>query len=189
MATVILLARHGETEWNREGRIQGHLDPPLNDRGREQARELAARLEREGIDTLYASDLRRALETAEIVSTALGMPLRIEERLKEIDVGSWQGLTRDEVKSRFPDAHRRWLEGEAPWNEGDTYEALAARVLPALVELAERHAEGLVVAVTHGGPVRVALRAAGGKTYSPRSIENASVVRLAVRDGQIEAVD
>ncbi|HEU0337127.1 MAG TPA: histidine phosphatase family protein, partial [Gaiellaceae bacterium] len=101
MATV-LLARHGETDWNREGRFQGHADPPLNDLGRAQARELADRLAREPLAAVYASPLRRAYETAEIVAATHDLPLRSVAGLREVDVGSWSGLTRSEIEARFP---------------------------------------------------------------------------------------
>jgi broad specificity phosphatase PhoE len=185
----LALVRHGQTAWNLERRFQGHADVPLSDAGRLEARALAERLRGEPVTAIYASPLRRAFETAEIVSAVVGVPVMSDERLREVDVGSWQGLTRDDVELRFPDAYRRWLDGTPGWDAGESYEALAARVLPALVELTERHDGGLVVAVTHGGPVRVALVAAGGSASSLGSVENCALVRFAVREGQIESVD
>jgi broad specificity phosphatase PhoE len=86
--TRIHLVRHGETEWNRELRWQGHSDPPLNERGRDQARSLAAALARRPFTAVYSSDLRRASETAEIVAAPLGLAVHVDSRLREIDVGS-----------------------------------------------------------------------------------------------------
>ena len=189
MPAQLVLVRHGQTAWNAERRFQGHADTPLSEAGRAEARALGDRLRDEPVTALYTSPLRRAVETAEIVAAVAGVPLEVDERLREIDVGSWQGLTRDEVEARFPEAYGRWLEGEASWDDGETYEALAERILPTLVELSERHGSGLVVAVTHSGPVRVALRAAGGSPFALGSVENASLFRLAIREGQIEAVD
>ncbi len=91
--TELLLARHGETDWNRERRWQGHADPPLNELGRAQARRLAEALAGEQLEAIYASDLRRAHETAEIVGARLGLPVTSDPDLREIDVGSWSGLT------------------------------------------------------------------------------------------------
>jgi hypothetical protein len=95
--TTIYLARHGETDWNAQARWQGHADTPLNERGRTQAQALAGRLAAVPFAAAYASDLRRARETAEIVVDGRDLPLRIDPRLREIDVGSWQGLTNDEI--------------------------------------------------------------------------------------------
>jgi alpha-ribazole phosphatase len=98
--TTILLARHGETDWNRDGRFQGHADPPLNAAGRRQAEGLAQTVASEPPDAVYASDLRRAFETAEIVGARLGLPVGREIALREIDVGSWHGLTREQIDGR-----------------------------------------------------------------------------------------
>jgi len=138
--TTILLARHGETEWNREVRFQGHADPPLNETGRAQAVQLAEQLAGESIDAVYSSDLRRASETAEIVGGQLGLPVEQEPGLREIDVGSWQGLTKAEIDGR-------------PW-DGETYEQHSERVLRALRGIAARHPGGQVLVVTHGGSLR-----------------------------------
>src|SRR5688572_30474192 len=102
--TTILLIRHGETEWNRNGRWQGHADIPLSQAGREQAQALAQRLVSEGafFDHLYASDLCRAFETAQVVGRALNIPVHPFSPLREINVGSWSGLTRAEIIERFP---------------------------------------------------------------------------------------
>jgi probable phosphoglycerate mutase len=187
VATTILLVRHGETDWNRENRFQGHADPPLNEAGRAGARALAAELAAEPVLALYSSPLQRAIETARIVGQSLRVDVVVEERLCEIDVGSWQGLTRDEVEARFPDDYQRWLVGEGGWNDGESSDDLARRVLAALADIAGRH-DGLVLAVTHGGPIRTALRAAGVDAPGP-SIGNCTTVRLAVRDGKLERVD
>src|SRR5439155_24499614 len=98
--TELLLVRHGETDWNREGRWQGQADTPLNDVGRAQARELADALAGERLEAIYASDLRRAYETAEIVGARLGLPVTSEPALRETDVGSWSGLAHDELEGR-----------------------------------------------------------------------------------------
>jgi broad specificity phosphatase PhoE len=138
--TTILLARHGETDWNRDGRFQGHADPPLNDRGREQARRLAETLDGEPLDALYASDLRRAAETAAIVGAKLGLEVSLEASLREIDVGSWLGRTREEI-------------GDEPW-DGETYDHHRERVLQALRRIEELHPSGRVLVVSHGGSLR-----------------------------------
>jgi broad specificity phosphatase PhoE len=138
--TTILLTRHGETDWNRDARFQGHADPLLNEVGREQARRLAQTLNGEPLDALYASDLRRASQTAAIVGAELGLEVALDAGLREIDVGSWQGLTREEI-------------GDRPW-DGETYDHHRERVLEALRQIEERHPGGRVLVVSHGGSLR-----------------------------------
>jgi probable phosphoglycerate mutase len=143
--TTLILARHGETDWNRDGIWQGHGDPPLNDVGRGQARELAERLARIEIDALYSSDLRRAYETAEIVAHAKGLEITADPDLREIDIGAWSGLTRAEIEQRFPGMVR---------DGGETNEAFNARALDTVRRIATAHAGRRVLVITHGGVVR-----------------------------------
>jgi broad specificity phosphatase PhoE len=164
--TKLLLVRHGETDWNLNGRFQGHADPPLNETGRAQARELAAALEQRSVAAVYSSPLRRAFETAEIVADLHGLRPVPVEGLGEVDVGSWQGLTRAEVEERFPAQFRRWLAFGQGWDDGETYDDMGRRVVATLLELARRHESERVLAVTHGGPIRAALAAALGISHS-----------------------
>ena len=108
--TELLLVRHGETDWNRDRRFQGHADPPLNETGREQANALAEELAGEEIELVYTSDLQRARETAQIVGARLGAGVVPLPALREIDVGEWQGLTWPEIEQRFPEGARLWHE-------------------------------------------------------------------------------
>jgi broad specificity phosphatase PhoE len=165
--TELLLVRHAETEWNREGRWQGHADPPLNEAGRAQAHALAATLAGEHLDAIYSSDLRRAAETAEILGAALGRPVTPDPDLREIDVGSWSGLTRKEVAERFPD----W-----DTHDGESLDELQARVVAAVRRIADRHADGLVLIVTHGGSIRSLERYLHGE--SAHVLANCEVCRL-----------
>jgi probable phosphoglycerate mutase len=191
VATTIVLVRHGETDWNRESRFQGHADPPLNELGRAQAEALAGELVAEPLVLAYTSPLRRATQTAEILSTRLDVELRTSETLMEVDVGSWSGLTRAEVESRYPDGYRRWLEYGHGWEDGETYEELGRRVVGGLLEIGDRHAGETVLAVTHGGPIRSALAAASGIGFdearrSLTVVDNCATVRIAVVAGQLE---
>lgn len=192
MSARIVLVRHGETDWNRERRFQGHADRPLNEVGRRQARELADILRGEGLATVYTSPLRRASETAAIVSKCLGLEWHELEALREIDVGTWEGLTIDEVKARFPGAsHNDWRSG---WHDGETHDELDARVVPALLDLARRHDGESVLGVTHAGPIRAALAAATGLSHEETRarigpLANCAVHRFAIRDGTLERVD
>ena len=138
--TELLLVRHGETDWNAEGRLQGHTDRPLNEYGRRQARTLADELAGEDLDAIYSSDLARARETAEIVGARLGLPVVLECDLREKNWGNWEGLTPDE---------RLGIE-----LIGESTEEHAARTLGALRRIAERHPGGRVLVVTHGGSLR-----------------------------------
>lgn len=157
--TRILLARHGESTWNRERRFQGLADPPLSEEGRRQARELADRLAETPIAAIYSSDLRRARETADILAERKRLTVHLVTDLRENDIGSWTGLTADEVLSRFPDDYRRWQSGEGfGWPDGEQYPEMAARVIAAVRGIVAVHPHSTVLIVTHGGPLR-AIRA------------------------------
>jgi broad specificity phosphatase PhoE len=164
--TKLLLVRHGETDWNLNERFQGHADPSLNETGRAQAGELAAAFASRSLAAAYSSPLRRAFETAEIVAGPHGLrPVPIEG-LREVDVGSWQGLTRAEVEQAFPEQYRRWLAFGQGWEDGETYDEMGRRVVATLLELARAHEGESLLAVTHGGPIRAALAAARGIAHA-----------------------
>ena len=177
--TRVVLARHGETEWNRIGRWQGHADPPLNEAGRLQALELAEMLAGDGVVAVYSSDLSRASETARTIGERLGVEVVEDAALREIDVGSWSGLTRAEVQERFPEGFARWLEGEIG-HDGETREALTARVVAAIERIAGRHPGATVVVVTHGGAIRAFLRHLHGDPGEPVANCATIAVELAV---------
>jgi broad specificity phosphatase PhoE len=158
--TVFYLVRHGETEWNANGRWQGHADVPLNDIGREQARRLAERLRREGVgfDAIYSSDLQRAWETAAIVGEALGVQPRPLAALREIDVGAWSGLTREEVIARDADLLARLESGEdAPRGGAERFHDLYTRAVAAVEGLLAAHPSGTLGLFSHGGTLRALL--------------------------------
>jgi 2,3-bisphosphoglycerate-dependent phosphoglycerate mutase len=194
LTTTIVLVRHGETDWNREHRFQGHADPPLNEAGRAQARELARTLAAEPFERAYTSPLRRALETAEIVTAGRAIAVEPDPSLLEVDVGSWSGLTVADVEARFPEAHQRWLETRSGWEDGETHDELGRRVLAGLVALGGRHPAGHLLAVTHGGPIRCLAAALRGLPFDAARedvgyVANCGVLRIAVRDGDIATVD
>ena len=188
--TTILLARHGETDWNRDGRFQGHADPPLNAAGRRQAVELSAALAREQLAAVYSSPLRRAVETAEVIATAHGLEPVPVDALREVDVGSWQGLTSAEVEKRFPEQHARWLHYGQGWEDGETYEQMGERVVAALLDLAAAHDGNRILAVTHGGPIRAAIAFADGTSHADArrrgpTIANVYLVEVTVEDSRL----
>ena len=178
--TRIVLARHGETDWNRVGRWQGHADPPLNDAGRAQAADLAEQLVGDGVTAVYSSDLRRASETAKVVADRLGLDVVEDPGLREIDVGSWSGLTREEVRERYPEGFALWLGGEIG-HDGETREELTDRVVASVERIAEAHDGDTVLVVTHGGAIRALRRHAGGEPGDP--IANCGTVGIELVDG------
>jgi 2,3-bisphosphoglycerate-dependent phosphoglycerate mutase len=192
--TTILLARHGETDWNRENRFQGHADPPLNETGRAQAAQLAAVLAAEPLAAVYSSPLRRAFETAQILAAPHGLEPVPVDALREVDVGSWEGLTRAEIEERFPEQFARWRDYEAGWKDGESYEEMSRRVIAGLLELAAAHEGERILAVSHGGPVRAAYALADGITQSEARrrgpvVANAFVAEFAVEAGVFRRVD
>jgi probable phosphoglycerate mutase len=173
--TTLLLARHGETDWNREGRWQGWADPPLNDRGREQAGELAEQLRRVPFDAVYSSDLRRAHETAEIVAGP-GVPVVVDPDLREIDIGSWSGLTHEQIRERFPDGTRP---------DGETRDHHAARVRAAVERIARANLGRRILVVTHGGTLRAVHGLVSEEPYHP--VANCGVLEVHFRDDRLVA--
>lgn len=162
--TLLLLIRHGETKWNVEGRWQGQADPPLSARGREQAREAAKALSRFEFSAVYSSNLRRALETAQVIATRLGLTVVMEPRLREIHLGKWQGMLSAEIKAEYPAEFERWhsapLSVRPP--EGEDLFALEARVLAAINDIVMHHAGQRVAVVSHELPIAIVrCRAAG----------------------------
>jgi broad specificity phosphatase PhoE len=152
----LLLVRHGQSIANAEGRLQGQFDSPLSDLGRGQARALAERLVREeqAVSALYASDLRRAAETAQILAGYLAAPVTLDARLREYDWGVFSGLTWGEIRSRHPAIWQRWQAGEGrisiPEEEG--HEPFTRRVTAAWADMQAGHQdEEVVLVVAHGG--------------------------------------
>ena len=151
--TQFILVRHGETEWNRLGRIQGHLDSPLNPRGVAQAESVAARLEHEPFDRLVCSDLGRARGTAEIIAGRTGHEIEADDRLRERHYGIFQGRTRAEAAAAFPDAYAEYESEDVDHAipGGESIQQCFRRNLACLQDLAARHAGERIVVVAHGG--------------------------------------
>jgi broad specificity phosphatase PhoE len=153
--TRIVLIRHGETDWNVEGRYQGQSDPPLNIRGLEQARFLAEKLRPLHLEVLYTSPLLRAAQTAQIIADRLGIAVHLEPRLMEIHQGEWQTRLRSEIEALYPELFQRW-EAE-PWQtsppNGETLEAVQARVSAAVREILTRHPGARTGLVSHRIPI------------------------------------
>jgi broad specificity phosphatase PhoE len=190
VTTTILLARHGESDWNRSKRWQGFTDRPLTEVGRQQAAVLAERLEDTELDAVYSSDLRRARETAEVVARSKGLPVETTPDLREVDVGSWSGLTRAEAEARHPEGYARWLQGAEGWEDGETYGQLGERVVRSLQRIAKEHDGERVLVVAHGGTIRAVHAAAlGVDVHTYRRIQrvepNATLSALCVDGGRL----
>lgn len=150
--TTFYLIRHGETEWNRSGRWQGHADVPLTIQGRVQADQVARRLRADGIelDRIYASDLSRAFETAQAIADMFDLPVYSLPELREINVGSWSGMTRAEIMAQYPGA----LSTVFHPPDGETREEFIQRAGSVLLGLAKQHPNERLAIVSHGGTIR-----------------------------------
>jgi broad specificity phosphatase PhoE len=192
--TTLILARHGETDWNRAGRWQGHSDTSLNELGREQAGRLADELA-ETVDVVYSSDLSRARETAEIVAARLGLDVQFDSRLRERGFGSWEGLTRAEIAERDASSLEQWEAGEGHGaHDAEPFDAFADRMHRFLEEVAEQHPDERVLVIAHGGSIRVIHALAMGLDYirdhrSIPAVPNCAVARYAARDGKLAPID
>ena len=155
----LILIRHGQTQWNREGRWQGQADPSLNEFGRAQAQRAAFELRTAGLDHLYSSDLHRTMETAQIIGAELGMAVLSDARLREINLGRWQGMLSTDIEAQYPKEFSLWhtapLTARPP--DGENLVTLAARVLEAISEIAQRHPGQRIGVVAHELPIAVAL--------------------------------
>jgi probable phosphoglycerate mutase len=166
----LLVLRHGESEWNAQGRWQGWADPPLSELGRQQAVEAGKRLRHEGFTAVASSDLVRARCTAELAAAALGLPIdvHVETGLREFDVGFWSGLTRAQIESAGPVEFANWRAGRrdrAPG--GEVREAFVARLLAAVERVAAVFASQTTLVISHGGAIGTLERSLGVKPDRP----------------------
>lgn len=189
-ATTVILVRHGQSTWNEARRWQGQADPPLSELGRVQARRVAARLRAEPITALYASDLRRALETAQIIGEVLGLEPQPEPRLRELDLGAWAGLTSEEIAVHFPEQFRAWQEHKAVRpGGGELFDEMQQRAVEAVQEIVAAHPGETVCLVTHGGIVYALRGHVLGIRRGPALFEglphnrNTAITVLRFRDG------
>ena len=188
-ATEFIVVRHGETAWNAEGRIQGHLDSPLNEEGLAQALLLGDRLAREPFSQLYSSDLGRALQTAQPLADRSGRRVATEVRLRERHLGIFQGLTGVECERHSPEHYARFKsrEPEHVIPGGESVRQVYERVSAVFGELERKHPGERVVVVTHGGVLDAVYRLASATPLQrPRDfpIFNASVNVVRYEDGR-----
>ena len=182
-STRILAIRHGETAWNRDTRIQGHLDIPLNESGLAQASRLTEALQSEALDAVYCSDLARARQTAQGLAAGAGLPLHEETGLRERSFGIFEGMTWQEIALRWPEQCLRWRQRDAEFGAegGETLAAFYARCIGTIERIAAAHPGKTVVIVAHGGVMDCLYRAATRLALdAPRSwtLGNAAINRL-----------
>ncbi len=156
----LILVRHGETEWVRQGRYQGSTDVPLNKRGFLQAKAVARRLKEVKPSIIYSSQLKRAQETANAIAQKCRKKILVDSRLNELSFGRWEGEYHEQVRLRFPNQSRHWYR--ARWTSrppgGESLRSLEKRVSSFLTDLTTRFKNGQTcVLVTHGGPIRMFL--------------------------------
>ncbi len=154
----LLLVRHGVTDWNREGRFQGHLDPPLSDAGLHEAELVGIRIAADAGSParIVSSSLHRASQTADAIGAATGMPVELDRRLIEIGQGEWEGRTHDEIAATDAERYEVWRTSDGLPPGGETIEATVNRLRGVLGDLAT--VDGDIVIVSHGGIIRVLAR-------------------------------
>ena len=155
--TKILLIRHGQTDWNKAGRWQGHADIPLNDLGKEQARHLAKRLATWSIDAFLSSDLKRAYETAVIVANPHKLQIQSDPIWRERHIGELQGLTGETGRKKYPEVWARSENGILEPPNGETFSEMQARAMTAFNQLLALYQNGTIVVVSHGQLLHVLL--------------------------------
>lgn len=180
----LLLVRHAEPEESSRGRCYGSLDVPLSARGRDQAERLGSALAGVDLAAVYASPRRRALDTAAAIAARHGLAVESLDGLRELDFGELEGRTYAEIERDRPELFRRWMETPTTveFPGGESYPRLRARVLATFDRLGERHPEGTIAAVAHGGSIRAAL---AGWLELP----DEAIFRLGLDYGGISIVD
>lgn len=187
----ILLIRHGETDWNRVRRLQGHIDIDLNDAGRAQAQALAQALHQEKPDVIIASDLQRAFVTAKAVADLHNMDVHKTNTLRERCYGAFEGLMYDEISQHYPEAYKQWRSHDpdtrfpAGEREGETMREFYVRAVKAVTTLAEQHRGRKLLLVTHGGVLDCLYRYVHDISLwseRPCEIANAAINRLCWKD-------
>ncbi len=155
----LLLVRHGETHWNADGRIQGHSDVELSERGKQQALCIAERLANVHIDAAYSSDLIRCRDTAKVILERHNIPLHTTPRLRERFYGVFEGLTVEERRVRFPELFAASVVNDLDFapTDGESPRETLLRMTPAIDEIRQRHAGETALVVGHGGSLRAAI--------------------------------
>lgn len=197
LKTDIVLIRHGETAWNAERRLQGHIDIALNSEGLRQAGALAAALAAERFDAIVASDLQRASQTAHALACLQGMPVLADPALRERCFGGFEGLLYAEIEERFPREFAAWQARDVDSvmppgaRTGETFRQFYDRSVAAIAAHAARHPGGRLALVAHGGVLECAYRAALGLSLTTArdfKVLNASINRFTYAAGKLTLV-
>jgi probable phosphoglycerate mutase len=193
-STLVLLVRHGETDWNVDARIQGHTDIGLNARGRAQAAAAARALREVRIDAVYSSDLLRARETAAAIAAEHRLPLRLDAELRERAFGAFEGSSFAELEPLHPEACARWRQRDPEFaapGGGERLDTFYSRVSAAVLRIGAAHSGQTLALVSHGGALDCLHRCATGQALdAPRTWElrNAAIHRVLVSDGRMTLV-
>ena len=193
MERLVYIVRHGTTDWNQAGRIQGHLDPPLNATGRTQAHLVSQRLAQLGATALYSSDLQRTYDTARAIGRATDLRVVQKTGLREMHFGRWQGLTFQQIRQRDPEGYaaRRADPYDVPPRDGETWRQFYDRAVQALHEILAATPAQHCIVVTHSGVCTVlGLRALGLDCTGKRTFDNThcSIHTIAVQGDRWRAV-
>ena len=159
MEKEIFLVRHGETDFNKELRYQGHMDVDLNQKGYLQAQKISKRLSTQKIDEVYSSDLKRAKNTAEVIVDPHNLKLNTRKGLREIDVGDWEGLTYDDLRKDYPDLIKKWYDNPISVSPpgGETLNEFEKRVVDCFHEIINQCQGEKIAIIAHGGTIRILL--------------------------------
>ena len=185
--TEIILIRHGETEWNSQKRMQGHSNSDLSSVGQAQIQALGQWMKNVPFDLIYSSDSLRAKQTAEAITQFSGHELQFDQRLREKNLGVFEGLTSEEARERHPEVFRLFKTAGSKYviDEGESTQQLQDRALEIVDEIRIKHPEERVLLVTHGGFIRVVMKHSLGlslETPTRFLIRNTGVFRLVWED-------
>jgi broad specificity phosphatase PhoE len=185
------LIRHGESVYNAEGRIQGHADIPLSELGCRQAEAAAEALARQPMEAIFASPLRRAAQTAEIIAKRLGLPVQFDDRLKEIDVGIFQGKLHSELERLYPQEIARWRSEDMDYAVpgGESRRQILQRGRSAFESILAEGRENVAI-ISHGRILMTTIKSLLGMplTKPPFSLQNGSITTLSYNEGNFELI-
>lgn len=192
--TEILIIRHGQTAWNKMKRLQGHSDIPLNEKGEQQAIALGETLKGEALDAIYASDLLRAVKTAEAIAKWHSLPVNVDLDLRERCYGVFEGMHAEEIEQQYPESHAAWHAADPDHvfppgeRQAESIRQFSHRALAALMRCAQQHLDQKIAVIAHFGIIESAYRAAHGIPLGERlrmPVLNTSINRFTISNGEI----
>lgn len=185
--TKLFLIRHGQSEWNQKSIVQGQKDTKLSHLGKKQAEKLGIRFSNEKIDYIYSSDLSRAFNTAKIIADKINMTVIVDKSIREINFGSWEGLTIEEIKSKYKEDYILWKQNpdKLQVQGGESLEVLQKRSLDFIHELLNKHKGKNIAIVSHTATLKVLILGLLGiplSNYKNLALNNVSLTTIEVRD-------